>query len=83
MQSVIISIDIGILTALLSISFAVAQSQRPNELSGLALYWSEFTDVLIKEIERGWDADLKDYLRSAKLNANPAKMEALVHEPAT
>lgn len=82
-QSVLVSVDIGILTALLSINAAVEASDRPDKLNGLALYWSEFSTLLAEEIERGWDQDLKSYLVTARENVNPARMEGFVHEPAT
>ncbi|WP_458724853.1 hypothetical protein [Pseudomonas mandelii] len=82
-DSVLISVDIGTLTALISLRIAVQNSKHPDELNGLSLYWSEFTCVLVKEIERGWDTDLKSYLSTAQLHADETRMEKLIHESAS
>ncbi|HHK4666152.1 hypothetical protein PA6566_01219 [Pseudomonas aeruginosa] len=64
-DSVAISVNCDILAALLSIAREVRHPSKSAPISGLAVYWTEFTELLVKEIERGWDEDLKTQLATA------------------
>ncbi|MVW84784.1 hypothetical protein EI969_02265 [Pseudomonas sp. PB101] len=80
-ERVLISIDVGILTALLSVQAAVSASPRRSEISALALYWSEFADLVAKEIDRGWDNELQLYLATARQHASADRMRTLIYAP--
>ncbi|MGE8154192.1 hypothetical protein ACQKP5_23495 [Pseudomonas vancouverensis] len=80
-ERVLISIDVGILTALLSVQAAVRASRRRSAISALALYWSEFADLVAKEIDRGWDNDLQLYLATARQHATADRMRNLIYVP--
>lgn len=81
-SQVLISINKGILTALLSINRAVEQSQEKDRISGLAKYWSDISGLIEKEIRHGTDHLLKQHLSVAEANLNPEKMEGLIYESA-
>ncbi|WIE49813.1 hypothetical protein [Pseudomonas sp. GM17] len=76
---VLISIDAGVLTALISLKEAVSLSQTPSNLCSKAIYWSKFTDLVVKEIEDGFNSDLQDHLNVAKQYANASHMESLIY----
>ncbi len=78
-DQVLISIDKGILAALLSLNQAVNQSKRKHRVSGLARYWSDVSRLIEKEIQEGSDALLKQHLTAARKLANPKKMEGLIY----
>jgi hypothetical protein len=79
-HQVLISIDKGILTALLSLNRAVENSKKKNEISGLARYWSNISGLIEKEIRKGTDSLLKQHLSAAMENLAPKNMEALIYD---
>lgn len=82
-ERVLISVDTGILTALISINQAVENSTRKDQINSQALYWSQFADLVAKDIDRGWNTELQDYLATARLHAKPSHMEALIYATAS
>ena len=79
---VVISLDVGILTALLSIEEAVRISTRRNEINAKALYWAKLTTLLINDIVDGNEFDLQDYLATARTQIDSAQMENLIYAAA-
>lgn len=87
---VIVSIDTGVLTALLSLKAAVveatkkAQESPPSrQLCSKAIYWARFTDLVVKDIEEGLDSKLIGHLEAAQQHANAAYMEDLIYATAS
>lgn len=76
---VYISIDVGIMTALLSLEAAVHKSEKPHEVCGRAKYWAELSKSVSNEIERGSDSLLKEHLSVAKNYINPTRMEKVIY----
>ena len=74
-----ISIDVGIMTALLSLEAAVKASTVGSQICGLAKYWAEVSEAVSNEIERGHDTLLKDHLIIAKSHCNPSKMNKVIY----
>ena len=81
-DQVLISVDQGILSALLSLNRAVEQSQRKHQVAGLARYWSDISKLIEKEIQEGSDALLKEHLANAREHIDPKKMEGLIYDTA-
>ncbi|WP_144780508.1 hypothetical protein [Marinobacter maritimus] len=81
-NQVLISIDKGILIALLSVNRAVTHSKRQEQVSGLARYWSNVSGLIEKEIIQGNDSLLKEHLSAAMENLDPQKMESLIYDTA-
>lgn len=79
-SEVYISVDPGIMTALVSLEKAVATAERPEEVTGVARYWANLTKVVVAEIRRDNDALLKDHLDVAEQRCNPRRMEKLIYE---
>ncbi|MCF5691585.1 hypothetical protein GIV23_07785 [Pseudomonas sp. PA-1-2A] len=79
---VVISLDVGILTTLLSIEEAVRLSPRPDEISAKALYWAKLTNLLVNDITDGNEFDLQDYLETARAQIDSAQMENLIYATA-
>jgi hypothetical protein len=77
---ILISIDIGILTALISLKEAVKNAKLQSKICSMAIYWSKFTDLVVREIEEGYNSDLQTYLNIAQHHANPKNMESLINE---
>ncbi|MFE2078402.1 hypothetical protein, partial [Streptomyces misionensis] len=77
-----ISIDVGIMTALLSLEQAVNQSPMPNKISGRAKYWAQISSLITFDIEQGNDGLLKEHLSTALVHRNPAYMEKVIYESA-
>ncbi|MGE1152245.1 hypothetical protein [Pseudomonas kitaguniensis] len=87
---VIVSIDTGVLTALLSLKAAVdeatkATQEKPTgrQLCSKAIYWARFTDLVVKDIEEGLDSDLIEHLEAAQHHANASHMEDLIYATAS
>ncbi|WLH51289.1 hypothetical protein [Pseudomonas tolaasii] len=87
---VIVSIDTGVLTALLSLRAAVteaterAQKNPPGRrLCSKAIYWSRFTDLVVKEIEEGLESELIEHLECAQEHLNATHMEDLIYATAS
>lgn len=76
---VVISLDVGILTALLSIEEAVRISARRDEISAKAHYWAKLTNLLVNDITEGNEFDLQDYLATARTQIDSAQMENLIY----
>ncbi|KXS54191.1 MAG: hypothetical protein AWU57_1437, partial [Marinobacter sp. T13-3] len=81
-DQVVISIDKGILTALLSLDRAVETAKKKENLSGLAIYWSTISKLIEKEIIKNNDHLLRQHLVAAKENIDPKKMEELIYDTA-
>ncbi|MBD8561507.1 hypothetical protein IFT91_22875 [Pseudomonas fluorescens] len=79
---VMISVDVGILTALLSLEEAVRKSKRQDEICAKALYWAKLTKLLVNDITEGYEFDLQDYLATAKTQIDASQMESLIYAAA-
>lgn len=79
---VVISLDVGILTALLSIEEAVRMSTRRDEISAKALYWARLTNLLVNDITVGNEFDLQDYLAIARTQIDSVQMESIIYAAA-
>ena len=78
-DSVFISVDEDILTALLSLEKAVNESNI--KVSPKAMYWANFSSTLSKEIEsQDYDINLNKILASAKENIDVCSMRQVIHE---
>lgn len=77
---VVIKVDIGILTALLSIEQAVKNTVKQNSVSGLARYWRDVSQALTHEIEQGGDPLLIDHLNRARKFIDPDRMGNIIYE---
>lgn len=81
-DQVVISIDTGVLTALISLTNAVANSKNRVSLCSKAIYWARFTELVVREIEDGYNSDLQHHLSLARLHSNASHMEKLIYEAA-
>ncbi|NUU34327.1 hypothetical protein [Pseudomonas sp. C2B4] len=79
-QRILISIDAGVLTALISLNEAVKNAKHQSKICSTAIYWSRFTNLVVREIEEGYNSDLQAYLSIAQHHANPKNMESLINE---
>lgn len=94
-DQVVVSIDTGVLTALLSLQAAVnnatqnaneseeAKHKEAKQICAKAVYWSRFSDLVVKEIEDRLDTTMHEYLAVARQHANAAHMEDLIYAKAT
>jgi hypothetical protein len=86
-----VSIDAGVLTALLSLNAAVKTAARKAtsgetggaQLCSKAIYWSRFSDLVVKEIEDGFNSELQAHLVAAQKHSNASHMEELVYATAS
>lgn len=87
-DQVVVSIDTGVLTALLSLHAAVTnaqnkefetQQQSAKQLCAKAVYWSRFSELVVNEIEDRLDSTLQGHLAEARKHANAAHMEELIY----
>lgn len=78
-DQVVISIDTGVLTALISLTNAVANSKNRVSLCSKAIYWAKFTELVVREIDDGYNSDLQHSLSLARLHANASHMEKLIY----
>jgi len=78
-DQLVISIDTGILTTLISLKNAVANAESGAPLCSKAIYWARFTDLVVHEIEDSYNSDLQNYLSLAKSHSNASKMEKLIY----
>ncbi|MBW1245519.1 hypothetical protein I7860_02380 [Pseudomonas tolaasii] len=76
---VVISLNVGILTTLLSIEEAVRLSTRRDEISAKAIYWAKLTKLVVNDITLGNEFDLQDYLETARSQIDSAQMEKLIY----
>ncbi|BDX19232.1 hypothetical protein MFKK_20420 [Halopseudomonas aestusnigri] len=79
-EKVLVPVDVGTLTALISIEQAVSRAKDKAKICAKALYWSKFTRLVTKDIESSFNSDLQRYLGIARNHANPEKMENLIYE---
>ncbi len=77
-----ISVDVGILTALLSLEEAVRKSKRQDQICAKAMYWAQLAKLLVKEITDGYEFDLQEYLATAKTQIDASQMESLIYAAA-
>jgi len=82
-DQVLLSINTGILTALLSLKLAVSNAKQKSKICAKAIYWAKFTDLVVHHIEDGYNSDLHDYLKTAQQHATPEHMESLIYATAT
>lgn len=80
---VLVSIDTGILTTLLSLNRAVMQATEQSRLCAKAIYWSQFTDLVVRHIEDEYNSDLHEYLNTARQHVDPTRMESLIYATST
>lgn len=66
--AILVSVSPPILKTLLAVEEAVNIYPSTWGKSGIAKYWAEFARLLTIEIENCWDADLKNFLLTAKYN---------------
>lgn len=78
-SEIYISIDVGIMTALLSLGAAVKNSGKAHEVCGRARYWADVSKAVSDEIERGSDTLLKEHLNVARMHCNPSRMEKVIY----
>ncbi len=78
-KQVLISIDPGIMTALISLEKAVDMASSPEKVCGRATYWADLSRAVVEEINRGNDYLLKQHLSDALSHCNPEKMESLIY----
>lgn len=76
---VLISIDTGVLTALLSLQEAVSRAVTPSRLCSKAIYWSNLTRLVVREIEDGYNSDLQGYLNIALQHTNASHMDNIIY----
>jgi len=76
---IMVSVDTGILSALLSLEQAVNSSSQRSELCPRALYWSDVSLFISKEIESGQDPLLKKHLEQAKEHIYADKMKEYIY----
>ncbi|MCQ9391448.1 hypothetical protein NRB14_07550 [Pseudomonas viridiflava] len=81
-SQVYLSIDVGIMTALLSLEAAVNTSEQPYQICGRAKYWADISRAVSEEIERGSDSLLKKHLLVAKSHCNPSRMDKIIYATA-
>lgn len=81
-SQVYFSVDKGVLTALLSLQSAVDSAPDKSKLNEYAIYWDKVTTLIIKEIERGKDRNLKSHLSQAREHINANTMEDLIYATA-
>lgn len=92
-DQVVVSIDTGILTALLSLNAAVIKAtnnaseiqhpQQARQLCSKAIYWSRFSDLVVKEIQDGLDSEMQQYLKVAQQHIDASHMEDLIYATAS
>ena len=73
------SVDKGILIALMSLERAVKSSSKNKTINGHAKYWCKVSELIIKEINRSNDLNLKSKLEEAKPHINAKSMENLIY----
>ncbi len=76
---IMISVDTGILSALLSLEEAVNSSSDRSRLCARALYWSDVSSFISSEIESGSDPLLKNHLEQARQHVYADKMEEFIY----
>ncbi len=74
-----ISVDVNILTILISLQKAVEQALKPERVVDKALYWCRFCALLTKKIEDGYDMQLKDHLYKARKRVDPRQIGKLIY----
>lgn len=79
---VYISINVGIMTALLSLEAAVKGADEQQNICGKARYWAEVSKSVSEEIERGQDSLLKEHLKTAKIHCDPSRMKKVLYATA-
>jgi hypothetical protein len=79
---VIVSIGTGVLTALLSLKAAIDAATPNANLCSKAIYWSRFGELVVREIEGGFNSDLQNYLQLAQQHSSASYMESLIYAPA-
>lgn len=79
---VMVSIDSGILSALISLEEAVNTSKNKSNLSAHAIYWAEVSRLIKSEITNGGDPLLKKHLEDALPHIKPESMEKIIYAAA-
>jgi len=78
-SEVIIGINTEILTQLISLQKAVKNAK--NGVHEIAIFWADFSNKLISYLENTElnRPDIQNYLKLAKLKANPEMMESIIY----
>ncbi|MGE6323150.1 hypothetical protein ACQKEF_23260 [Pseudomonas oryzihabitans] len=79
-HQVFVSIDTGIMTALLSLERAVNASPSQDQISATAKYWAELSRAVERDISTSNDTILKRHLAIAMENCDQVAMEKLIYE---
>ncbi len=82
-EQILVPLDSGMLTALLSIKLAVSNAQDITNVCAKAIYWSKFAELVVQDIESSFNSDLHNYLSIAYRHADVSKMETLIYETTT
>lgn len=82
-KQVLVTLNTGTLTALLSIKLAVSRVQDITNVCSKAIYWSKFAELVVLDIESGFNSDLQNYLSIAHRHADASHMEKFIYETAT
>ncbi|MCY1305973.1 hypothetical protein D9M70_558050 [compost metagenome] len=77
---VLVSVDTGILTALISLKMAVSNADSKLTVCSKAIYWSKFAELVVRHIEDNYNSELQEYLSTAQQHANANHMESLIYE---
>ncbi|MOA28426.1 hypothetical protein D3C78_1493670 [compost metagenome] len=62
---------------------AVTNEKEAAKLCSKAIYWSNFTELVVREIKEGYNSDLLKYLNLAYQHANARHMESLIYATPT
>ncbi|MGK9066559.1 hypothetical protein KXR72_15550 [Stutzerimonas chloritidismutans] len=76
----IVPIEQGVLIALVSLKEAVSLAKEKSRINAKSIYWSKFTELVINEIESGYNNELHQYLNIARQSIDAASMENLIYE---
>lgn len=76
---VLVKMGVGSLTALLSLEQAVRNAKDSRLVKESAKHWARLTPLLVKDIEEGTDGLLKEHLKTARVFADPHRMEAIIY----
>lgn len=76
---VMVSIDPGILAALISLEEAVNAANKESNLCAHAMYWAEVSRLVKSEIRNGSDPLLKQHLDDAIPHVKPESMEGIIY----
>ncbi|MHA6234052.1 hypothetical protein [Pseudomonas fluorescens group sp. PF-69] len=76
---VLVKMGVGSLTALISLEQAVRNVKDRRLVKESAKYWARLTPLIVKDIEEGTDGLLKEHLKTARVFADPHRMEKIIY----